>query len=63
MTNTTSSEDTRVEMARKYGLPETATLDDITKAGSEENRVEFARNRGLPESATWDDITAHDRNH
>jgi len=52
----------RLEFARKYGLPDTATWTDITITTGEISRKEFAKQKGLPESATWAEINTAGEN-
>ena len=49
-------EKSRIETARKYDLPDTATWNDITITTGEINIKEFAMQKGLPKIATWEEI-------
>ena len=55
-------QESRIEFARKYGLPDTATWTDITITTGEVSRKEFAKQKGLPESSTWGEINAAGEN-
>jgi len=55
-------EKSRIEIARKYGLPDTATWTDITITTGEISRKEFAKQKGLPKTATWAEINTAGEN-
>ncbi len=51
-------QNSRIEFARKYGLPDTATWSDINITSEEVSRIDFAKRNGLPETATWGEINS-----
>lgn len=53
-----TEERSRIEFARKYGLPDTATWTDITITTGEISRKEFAKQKGLHKTLTWAEIIA-----
>ncbi len=54
------ADERRVQFARGYGLPDTASYTDICNFIIEKNRRKFAIGRGLSEDATYAQIAAHD---
>jgi hypothetical protein len=55
-------EKSRIETARKYDLPDTATWNDITITTGEINIKEFTKQKGLPKTATWAEINTAGEN-
>jgi len=62
VTENNFEQESRIEFARKYDLPDTATWTDITITTGEINRKEFAKQKGLTESATWAEINTAGEN-
>ncbi len=58
VTKNENEQKSRIEFARKYGLPDTATWTDITITSGEVSRIDFAKRNGLPETATWGEINS-----